>query len=65
MLVMFAAGVADLGWMAALGGLMTYEKVGRNGQRVAAVAGAAAIGLAVLVALHPAWLPPLLSSHAG
>jgi predicted metal-binding membrane protein len=63
MLVMFAAGVADLRWMAALGGLMTYEKVGRYGQRVAALAGAAAIGLAVLVALHPTWLPPLLSSH--
>jgi predicted metal-binding membrane protein len=65
MLVMFAAGVADLRWMAALGGLMTYEKVGRYGQRVAALAGAAAIGLAVLVALHPTWLPPLLSSHEG
>jgi predicted metal-binding membrane protein len=65
MLVMFAAGVADLGWMAALGGRMTYEKVGRHGQRVAAVAGGTALGLALLVALHPAWLPPLLSSHAG
>jgi predicted metal-binding membrane protein len=65
MLVMFAAGVTDLRWMAALGGLMTYEKVGRYGQRVAALAGAAAIGLAVLVALHPTWLPPLLSSHEG
>jgi predicted metal-binding membrane protein len=65
MLVMFAAGVADLAWMAALGGLMTYEKLGRHGPRVAAVAGAAAIGLAVLMALHLAWLPPLLASHAG
>jgi predicted metal-binding membrane protein len=65
MLVMFAAGVADLTWMAALGGLMTYEKIGRHGPRVAAVAGAAAIGLAVLMALHLAWLPPLLASHAG
>jgi predicted metal-binding membrane protein len=65
MLVMFAAGVADLEWMAALGALMTYEKVGRHGERVAAVAGAIALGLAVLVALHPVWLPPLLSSHAG
>ena len=65
MLVMFAAGVADLAWMAALGGLMTYEKVGRHGERVAAVAGAAAIGLAVLVALQPAWLPPLFAPHAG
>jgi predicted metal-binding membrane protein len=64
MLVMFAAGVADLVWMAALGALMTYEKVGRHGQRVRA-AGGAAFALAVLVAQHPAWLPPLLSAHAG
>jgi hypothetical protein len=53
MLVMFAAGVADLAWMAALAGLMTYEKIGPSGQRVARVASAAAIGLAVLAALHP------------
>jgi predicted metal-binding membrane protein len=65
MLVMFAAGVADLVWMAALGVLMTYEKVGRHGQRVGAVAGVAAIMLAALVALHLAWVPPLLLSHSG
>jgi predicted metal-binding membrane protein len=65
MLVMFAAGVADLAWMAALGALMTYEKVGRHGQRVRAAAGGAAFAMAVLVAQHPAWLPPLLSTHAG
>jgi predicted metal-binding membrane protein len=65
MLVMFAAGVANLAWMAAIGALMTYEKVGRHGEQVRAAAGAAAFALAVLVAQHPAWLPPLLSSHAG
>jgi predicted metal-binding membrane protein len=65
MLVMFAAGVADLAWMAVLGGLMTYEKIGRHGQRVRAITGAAAFALAVLVAQNPAWLPPLLSAHAG
>jgi hypothetical protein len=32
MLVMFSVGVADLGWMAALAGLMAYEKLGRHGK---------------------------------
>ncbi len=58
MLIMFAAGVADLRWMAALGGLMTYEKVGRHGRAVATAAGVALLVLALLVALHPSWLPP-------
>ncbi|MET0832744.1 MAG: DUF2182 domain-containing protein, partial [Actinomycetota bacterium] len=35
MLVMFAVGVADLGWMAALTALMAYEKIGRHGPAVA------------------------------
>jgi predicted metal-binding membrane protein len=49
MLVMFAAGVAVLWWMAALTALMVYEKVGRHGQQVKPVAGAALLGLAGLV----------------
>jgi predicted metal-binding membrane protein len=61
MLVMFAAGVADLRWMAALGALMTYEKVGRYGRAAATAAGIVALILAVLVTLHPGWLPPILS----
>jgi predicted metal-binding membrane protein len=63
MLVMFAAGVADLRWMAALGALMAYEKIGRHGERVAHVAGIALLGLAALTAAHAAWLPALLSAH--
>ena len=62
MLVMFAAGVADLRWMAALGALMTYEKVGRYGRAAATAAGIVALILAVPVTLHPGWLPPILSS---
>jgi len=64
MLVMFAVGVSDLRWMAALAGLMAYEKLGRRGPAVAAAAGVAALALAVLVALHPAWVPPVLGRQA-
>ena len=64
MLVMFAAGVADLRWMAALGAVMAYEKVGRHGETVAAAVGVVCLLLAVVVGLHPAWLPPLLTGEA-
>jgi predicted metal-binding membrane protein len=53
MLVMVVAGVADLRWMAALAGLMAYEKIGRHGERVAGLAGAALMASALaLVAVH-------------
>jgi hypothetical protein len=38
--------------MAALAGLMAYEKLGRRGQSAARAAGVAGLALAVL---HPAW----------
>jgi predicted metal-binding membrane protein len=60
MLVMFAAGVANLWWMAALGALMFYEKVGRRGDSVVPVAGATLLALGGLVFLHPSWLPTVL-----
>lgn len=60
MLVMFAAGVANLLWMAVLGALMFYEKAGRAGDRVTPVAGAVLLMLAALVFIHPAWLPGIL-----
>lgn len=62
MLVMFAAGVADLRWMAALGVVMAYEKVGRHGETLAAAVGVSAIILAILVAAHPSWLPNLFAT---
>jgi predicted metal-binding membrane protein len=62
MLVMFAAGVADLRWMAALGALMAYEKIGRYGAGVASVAGVTLLACAVLLAAHPAWLPSVVSA---
>jgi predicted metal-binding membrane protein len=46
MLLMFAAGFANLWWMAALTGLMAYEVRGRHGQLASLVAGIALLALA-------------------
>jgi len=53
MLVMFAAGVANLWWMAALGAVMFYEKAGRHGERITPYVGVTLLGLAALVLVHP------------
>ena len=45
MLLMFAVGVANLGWMAPLTALMVYEKIGRFGERVVRPVGVALIVL--------------------
>jgi predicted metal-binding membrane protein len=60
MLLMFAAGVANLWWMPALAVLMLYEKTGRSGDRIVPFAGVALLILAAVMFLHPAWLPPVL-----
>jgi predicted metal-binding membrane protein len=57
MVVMCAAGIADLRWMAGLAALMAYEKIGRHGTGAAQVAGFVLLVWAGLVILHPAWLP--------
>jgi predicted metal-binding membrane protein len=62
MLLMFAAGVANLWWMAALTALMVYETVSRNGTRAVPVAGMALLALAALALLHPVWAQSLLGS---
>ncbi len=49
MLLMFAAGFANLAWMAALATLTAYEKIGRRGPLVARVAGLALVAGGVLV----------------
>jgi predicted metal-binding membrane protein len=59
MLVMFAAGVAVLWWMAALTAVMVYEKTGRHGSAATPVIGVALLGLAALALAHPSWLPAL------
>jgi predicted metal-binding membrane protein len=63
MLVMFAAGVANLWWMAGLTALMVYEKTGTRGRRAVPVAGIALLGYAVLLIVHPHWLPAILGGH--
>jgi predicted metal-binding membrane protein len=53
MLVLFAAGVAVLWWMAALTAVMVYEKTGRLGSRLTPVVGAALLALAALTFAQP------------
>jgi len=63
MLLMFAAGVANLWWMAGLTALMVYEKTGTGGRRAVPVAGIALLACATLVLAHPHWLPAILGGH--
>lgn len=55
MLVMFAAGFADLWWMVALSAAMAYETMGRHGQRAASAVGLLLLGSAALVVMT-GWL---------
>lgn len=57
MLVMFAAGVANVAWMAALSGVMLFEKVAPQGRRLTPVVGAVLVVWGAAMILHPAWLP--------
>jgi predicted metal-binding membrane protein len=52
MLVMLATGMANLLWMALLTSVMTYQKIGRHGDRLAAMLGIALLcaGTAMLLA---------------
>jgi predicted metal-binding membrane protein len=63
MLLMFAAGVANLWWMAGLTALMVYEKTGAGGRRAVPVAGIALLACAALVLAHPHWLPAILGGE--
>jgi predicted metal-binding membrane protein len=63
MLLMFAAGVANLWWMAGLTALMVYEKTGAGGRRAVPVAGLALLACAAVVLAHPHWLPAILGGH--
>ncbi len=51
MLLMFAAGVANLLWMVALAALMGYETMSRHGPRAASAAGVTLLVLACVVVL--------------
>src|SRR2546423_13129533 len=61
MLLMFAAGVANLAWMAALAGVMLYEKVATSGRRLTPVVGAVLVAWGTAVIVHPTWLPHALA----
>lgn len=60
MLLMFAAGFADLLWMAVLTIVMTYEAIGRHGHHVAQAFGYVLLVLAL--ASLTGWLPAIGSS---
>jgi predicted metal-binding membrane protein len=53
MLVMFAAGVAVLWWMAALTFVMVYEKTARNGRLLTPIVGFALLALAAVTVAVP------------
>jgi predicted metal-binding membrane protein len=57
MLVMFAAGVAMLWWMAALTAVMVYEKTGRHGEALTPVVGMLLLALSALTFAHIPGLP--------
>ena len=58
MLVAFAVGVANLGWMATLTAIMVYEKTVPAGRRVVRPIGLVFIGLGILV-LAASWQPAM------
>jgi predicted metal-binding membrane protein len=55
MLVMFAAGVASVVWMALLTALMVHEKTRPAGRRAVPVTGVALLGLSSVVLLYSAY----------
>jgi predicted metal-binding membrane protein len=55
MLVMFAAGVASLVWMAVLAIVMRYEKTAPNGRRAVPVTGVALLGASSVALLYSAY----------
>ena len=64
MLLMFAAGLANLAWMAVLTAAMVYEKVSRRGRRLTPVIGVVLLVWAALVLAHPGWLPEPFAAAA-
>jgi predicted metal-binding membrane protein len=63
MLVSFAAGVANLAWMAIMTLIMVIEKTGPRGDRGVVPIGLSLIALGCLVAFHPSWLPAIVALH--
>src|SRR5262249_28593936 len=65
MLVMFAAGVANLVWMAALTAVTAYAKVGRRGEGLLHVTGLTLVVWGCVVAADPGWLPTAIAGVRG
>lgn len=61
MLLMFAAGFANLWWMAALGAVMAYETLGRRGRSAASMVGVGLLTLAAFV-LATGTIPAFIAS---
>ncbi len=61
MLITFAAGFANLWWMAGLTALMVFEKTARRGAAAVPIAGATLLVWSALVFVHPSWLPAAIS----
>ena len=59
MVVMVAAGIANLAWMAPFAAVMYVEKATSWGRRLVAPVGIALLLLGALVLVHPEWLPEL------
>ena len=64
MLLMFAMGVANLAWMAALTLMMVVEKNLPGGERSVRILGVGLVALAILVLAQPGWLPAGLQYSA-
>jgi predicted metal-binding membrane protein len=60
MVLGFAAGVGNLPWMAAVCGTLAIQCLTPEGDRVARPIGPILLALAVLILIHPPWLPSLL-----
>jgi predicted metal-binding membrane protein len=65
MALMLVMGAASLVWMAGLGAVMYYERVGRHGRGLTPVVGVLLIAWGLLVAVHPVWLPEILGGVAS
>jgi predicted metal-binding membrane protein len=64
MLVLFAAGVAEVAWMAALGTVMIAEKLNWGRRWLTPTVGVVLLVWAAVVIVHPHWLPSALASGA-
>jgi len=63
MVLSFAVGMANLGWMVVLTLLMVLQERG-HGRRATLAMGIVLVGVGVVVALHPSWAPTLVPAES-